>query len=168
MDIFKFAMKMEQEGKKYYEVLVEKTNNQGLKNIFMMLAKDEDNHCKIVENLKEKYNNIVKSESLKKANTIFTEMLKSDENYTEDISQIEAYKHACHLEDESIRLYEQEFNKATTEKEKEVFKMLIQEEKKHKLILENVIEFVSQPIKCRAVKTKDSDPEFARWDIENI
>ncbi len=168
MEIFKFAMDLELDGKKYYEELMEETKNKGLKNIFKMLAKDEEEHYRIVKDLRKEFSDALKSETLKESNNIFANMLKSKDFYTEDKSHIEAYKHACGLEDKSIELYNEQLQNAKDENEKKIFEMLVQEEKKHKIILENIIEFVSEPSQNRAVKTKNSDPEFARWDKTNM
>jgi rubrerythrin len=159
---------MELDGKKYYEELYEKTSNKGLKKIFEMLAQDELKHYNTIKNFKKNKEIYVKSQSLRNSNNMFTEMLSSSDDFPVDNSNIEAYNHACGLEDESIKTYQKYKEEASSEEEKIVFDKLILEEKNHKLILENVIEFVTAPDRNRGVKTVDSDPEFARWDETKI
>jgi rubrerythrin len=53
MDVFAFAMKMEQDGKSYYLQLAAGTSISGLKTIFAMLAEDEQKHYDVIQTLKD-------------------------------------------------------------------------------------------------------------------
>jgi len=44
MNIFKYAMKLEKDGEKYYRKLSKKVNDPGLKSIMTLLANDEVKH----------------------------------------------------------------------------------------------------------------------------
>ena len=44
MNVYDFALKMELDGKAYYQQLAGKTSLAGLKNIFLQLAADEQKH----------------------------------------------------------------------------------------------------------------------------
>lgn len=164
MNIYEFAMNMELDGKKYYEELMNKAQDKGLKSIFQMLANDEEEHHRIINKMKEAKDTGNASDTLKNANNIFTEMLDSDKKFDLTASAIEAYNYALELEDKSIKLYEEHAAKVESLREKNIFKMLVEEEKKHKLIIENILNFVSEPVRTRGVKTVDSDPEFARFE----
>ena len=52
MNVFDFALKMEVDGKAYYEKLAKKTDQPGLKTIFTRLAEDEQKHYDIFQELK--------------------------------------------------------------------------------------------------------------------
>lgn len=164
MNIYEFAMEMELDGKKYYEDLSKKTDKKGLRTIFDMLAEDELRHYDIIKNFNENKEIKIESNTLKNANNIFTQMLQGTEDFSVNALELEVYKHAVNLEEESIEFYEKHREKAKSEVERSAFHKLILEEKKHKLILENILEFVGEPEKNRGVKTIDSDPEFARWN----
>lgn len=164
MDIHEFAMQMELDGKKYYQDLMNSAEDKGLKRIFEMLAHDEEEHHKIINEMRNIEERSIRSETLKNANNIFAKMLCSDEKFNLTTGAIEAYKHAISLEDKSIELYEQQYSKTENEEEKKVFRKLVDEEKKHKLVIENILNFVSEPERNRSVKTVDSDPEFARYN----
>ncbi len=168
MDIYEFAMNMELDGKKYYEELGEKTNSKGLKAIFEMMADDELKHYNIIKEFKENNELEIESSTLRNANNIFAQMLKSPEDFSGDISEVDAYKHATKLENDSIAFYQKHKEQATNKRDEIAFDKLALEEKKHKLILENIIEFITEPDKGRGVKTIDSDPEFARWDKSDL
>ncbi len=164
MNIYEFAMNMELDGKEYYEELMNKTSDKGLKKIFEMLAKDEEEHHRIINEMRDLDDASNTSDTLKNANNIFAEMLGSDKKFDLTASAIEAYRHAFELEDKSMKLYEEHSMKAESTKEKDVFRKLAEEEKKHKLIIENILNFVSEPVRTRGIKTVDSDPEFARFE----
>lgn len=164
MDIYEFAMNMELDGKKYYEELMNMAQDKGLRRIFEMLAKDEEEHHRIINEMRDSEDAYNTSDTLKNANNIFAEMLGSDKKFDLTTSVIEAYKHAFELEDKSMKLYEEHFMDAKSQMEKSIFKRLAKEEKKHKLIIENILNFVCEPTKNRGVKTVDNDPEFARFE----
>ena len=52
MNIFDYAMQMEQDGEAYYRELASKCNVPGLKTILNMLADDEVGHYNTLEKLK--------------------------------------------------------------------------------------------------------------------
>ena len=52
MNLFDFAMKMEMDGKAYYEKLATDTPVAGLRTIFTMLAADEQKHYDAVQAMK--------------------------------------------------------------------------------------------------------------------
>lgn len=107
MDIHAIAMQMELDGKRYYEELMNSTKDKGLKMIFEMLAHDEEEHHRMVNEMKNIEEESIRSETLKNANNIFAKMLCSDEKFDLTAGAIETYKHALSLEEKSIDLYEE-------------------------------------------------------------
>ena len=51
MDIFEFAMKMEMDGKKYYESKAALTKEKSLKKILLTLAEEEQHHVHMIESV---------------------------------------------------------------------------------------------------------------------
>lgn len=165
VDIYEFAMNMELDGKKYYEELMNSAKDNGLKRIFEMLAKDEEEHHRIVTEMRDTDDSTsISSQTMRTANNVFSEMLYMDKKFNLSASAVDAYKHALNIEEKSVKLYEEYYEKAENKWEKSIFKRLIEEEKKHRLIIENILSFVSEPERNRGVKTVDSDPEFARFE----
>ncbi|WP_432405244.1 ferritin-like domain-containing protein [Wukongibacter sp. M2B1] len=144
MDIYEFAINMELDGKRYYEELMNRSQDEGFKKIFEMLAKDEDEHHRIINGMIEAKEESIKSDTLKNANNIFAEMLSSDKKIDLTVPAIEAYRHAFNMEDKSIKLYEEHCQKTENERERIIFKRLAEEEKKHKLVMENILNFVNK------------------------
>lgn len=151
---------MELDGKKYYEELMNRSQDEGFKKIFEMLAKDEDEHHRIINRMKDVEGESIKSDTLKNANNIFAEMLSSGKKIILTVPAIEAYRHAFNMEDKSMKLYEEHYQNAEDERERMIFKRLAEEEKKHKLIIENILNFVSELNKNEVETPVDIVPKF--------
>ena len=54
MDIYKYAMQMELDGRHFYLDLAKKTNNTGIKNILTMMADSEAKHYNIILSMQKK------------------------------------------------------------------------------------------------------------------
>jgi len=146
MNIFKFAMQMENEAEAFYRVLSTNTENAGLKTIFNMLADEEVKHCKIIEEMKSKIPQKISSMNvLSEAKGIFEQMSNTNEKTDLNKNQIEAYKKAQDIEKKSIAFYLKKADEVEEYCHKGIFRKLAEEEKKHYFLLQNIIEFVSRP-----------------------
>jgi rubrerythrin len=144
MDIYEYAMQMEKDGEKLYREVASHTPNKGLNTILTMLADAEVRHYGLFENMKRNEKvRMQDSPILNDVKNIFIEMREKKQLET-DVSQIELYKKAQGIEKLSRDFY---FDKAgeVVPEQKEIFIKIAEEEKKHYLILENIIRFVSQP-----------------------
>lgn len=146
MNVFDFAMKMELDGKAYYQKMAEKTKLPGLKNIFLQLAEDEQKHYDIFQGLKKKAPSAMPaSTALEKAKNIFEKLLKEKSSTAELEGDLEGYKYAMKLEADSFRFYEDAAGRETDPKTKEILLRIAGEEQKHFNILQNVFDFVNAP-----------------------
>lgn len=147
MNVFEFAMQMEQDGEKFYREIAAKTKDAGLKKIFNTLADEEVVHYKTFKALHEKAAaKAVESNVLDKAKNIFTEMkAKGGLQVSADTPQIDAYKQAMKAEQEAFTFYEKKAAEAKDAGEKDILLTFAREERRHYRLLENVIEFVSRP-----------------------
>jgi len=153
MDVFEYALQMEKDGENYYRELVEKTDNKGVRTIFGMLADEEVKHYNIVQAMRVPAGRGPKSEAPRMAETtvladaknVFAQMKESGETFDFDASQPDLYRKAQEIEKRSQDFYAQKANEVQKEYQKETFLKLAEEEKKHYILLENVIQFVSRP-----------------------
>ncbi|WP_363319176.1 ferritin family protein [Desulfosporosinus sp.] len=68
MDILEFAIKMELEGEKYYTEQAKINKDNSLSTVFLLLAKDENIHAKILKNKVNKLScDLKQSETLSEA-----------------------------------------------------------------------------------------------------
>jgi len=146
MNVLEFAINMELEGEKYYNKQAENNNDNGLKNIFLMLAKDENDHAKILQN---KSNNLPyelnNNETLSEAKNLFKGITDFKNEIKQTPEQLDLYRAALEKEKESINLYEKLLSESNDDKSRNLFNFLINQEKDHYTTLE---ELVSQLNKC--------------------
>ncbi len=146
MSIFDFAMKMELDGKAYYEQLAAGTAASGLKSIFTGLAADEQKHYEIIQSMKTGITQKMDDSAvLEKAKNIFAELM-ADKNIADTLkSSLDSYQHARKIESDSVRFYE---DMAKQEDNPEAVQLLLKianEEKKHFNILDNLYDYVLAP-----------------------
>jgi len=76
MDIYKYAMQMELDGRHFYLELDRKTNNMGVKSILNMMADSEGKHYKVILSMQknDKMQYSTDTEILTNAKNIFMKM----------------------------------------------------------------------------------------------
>jgi rubrerythrin len=160
MDFFDIAMQIEKEGEDYYTKLAEEcSGNEGMNHIFKMLARDEKKHYAIFKKMKE--NNppdFQKTDIFESAKEIFTEFRKQFDKLSCDMSQLETYKKALELEKKSYDFYLEKLDEFTDPIHMGIIRKIANEEKKHMLLLENIIEMVERP------ETWIEDAEFVHLE----
>ncbi len=161
MDIYKFAMQMELDGRHFYLDLAKKTENAGIKNILTMMAESEAKHYNVIldmqKNDKAEYSK--DAEVLTKIKNIFTKM-REEKEIDVDVSQVEFYKKALQVEIDSEKFYLDRAEEENDPHKKEIFLTLAKEEKSHCILLENIVNLVSQP---------DNWIENSEWyDIDDV
>ncbi len=145
MDVLEYAIQMEKDGEAYYRQLALSTSNHGLQAILTMLADEEVKHQNIFEQMKSSKPQVQESQLLTRAKNIFAEMQGSEEPLPDESSQVELYRKAQELEKKSETYYLEQADKTDNEENAAIFQVLAQEEARHYVMLENIIEFVSRP-----------------------
>lgn len=147
MSVFEFAMKMEQDGEKFYRDLAQKTENDGLKQIFTYLADEEVKHFNLFKGMAERQDMDYQSaDVLLESKNVFAAMKeKGGIDVSGDVAQVEAYKQALGWEEKAYSFFKEKGEEASDPKEKKFFEMVAEEEKRHCRLIEGIIEFVTQP-----------------------
>lgn len=146
MNIYDYAMQKEKKQGDYYRELSGQTNNPGLKNILIMLARDEDKHYAIVKQLKEQQKgDLIETPILEEAQAIFGEMKERNTEEHLDVAQIDLYRKAQEFEKQAENDYAQKAEIAGDTYQKTVFLKLAEEERKHYFLLDNIIEMLMRP-----------------------
>ena len=137
-------MQLEKDGENFYREVASKTGNRGLKTILTMLADAEVRHYRLFENMK-KNDKVLMTDSpiLNDVRNVFIEM-REKKQFETDVSQIELYKKAQGIEKQTRDFYLDKAGEVVPE-QKKIFLKIAEEEKRHYLILENIIRFVGQP-----------------------
>ena len=147
MNVFDFAMEMEDAGHEYYLSLAREATLPGLRTIFTSLAEDEWKHCEIFRKLKagSQAQPIPETGSLDTAQNVFSLLPRGDETLKDMKGVLEAYTHAMKLEAKSFRFYEDAAAKESNAGVKSLLLQIAAEERKHFNILENIYNFVNAP-----------------------
>jgi len=144
MNIYDYAMQMEKDSEYYYRQLAGNCDDTGLKTILNMLADEEVKHYHILDKMKSEKPEMPPSEVLAKAKNIFAGM-KKVVALSCATSQIDLYKKAQELEKKAEEFYRQKAGEEQGQVQKELLLKIAQEESRHYLLLENIIQFVSRP-----------------------
>ena len=142
MNAIEFAIEREIDAGQYYIEQANKSNNDSLRNVWLLLAKDEKTHEEILEKAKKNEFSTLNNSVVDWDNIIGKAKIK--ENNIEVNKQIDCYKIALENEKESIKIYTDLLATAKTEQEEKLFRFLINEEEKHHQILDQLIQWFVQ------------------------
>ena len=147
MNVFDFAMQMERDGKTHYEKLAAGTPIMGLKNIFGMLAADEQKHFETIEAMKSggKNDSMPGSTALDEARNVFQGLMNDRELLGGLNKDLDGYRYAMKIEADSVKLYEDMAKKENRADTVQLLLKIANEEKKHYNIMENLYDFVLSP-----------------------
>lgn len=130
---------MEHDGEKYYREQAEINKNNSLNTVCLMLANDEKYHAQVLTSrLNEVPYELNETESKLKAEKIFNDIDNFKIGGKDKPSQLDFYRFAKGKEEQSINLYMDYLSKVTDDKEKELLKFLVRQEKIHFEILEEL------------------------------
>lgn len=151
MDIIDFAMKMEKDGRAYYEKLASETDNKELKKILKELAEEEIRHYNYFRRLKEDPEDIAGGNELKgsatltTAKNLFEELAETgrEEPYSEDV--VAAWTHALRNEEKSEEFYKEKAKEESNEGKRKLLLKIAAEENNHKHMVSGVIMYLKSP-----------------------
>jgi rubrerythrin len=135
--IIDFAISQEQEAADFYRMVGAKEAREGTRDLFLQFAEQEDGHRRLLENLKA---GDAGSELDDYRFTWITDIKLS--NYVADLVYTPGMPYrdililAAKREEKALALYNLLLAKALDEESRKLFRMLCQEEAKHKLALE--------------------------------
>lgn len=153
MELFDVAKQMELEGKQLYEEQAKNTAEEGLKNILLMLARQEQEHYEIFDALQKKMPVKIKKESFKGISKVFSNLKK---DLPKD--HVEFYKKILEIEKKSQEFYEEIAKKQEKQEDKEIILRVANEEHKHWVIIKNIIDYIKRPDQWV------EDPEFTQLE----
>ena len=144
MNSLELAIEMEMDSKRFYLEQAEKTEDSGLKSIFITLAEEESIHARILKNKADTLSYEL-VDTYAEIKNIFVEI----GDYKNIIKQlpdaIDVYTLGLENEKKSIDLYQKMLQEAVDERDKKIFEYLIEQENDHYKVLEQLIEMVNRP-----------------------
>jgi rubrerythrin len=144
MDIYEFAMQMEQDGERFYRSLAKECSNQGIARILTGLANDEAKHYRIVRDMAENVeSDMAETTVLTDAKNVFAQM----QGTSLDLGglQVDVYRQAQEIERRSREFYEEKAEQVTRPGTKAVLLGIAEEERRHYFLLDQIIEFINRP-----------------------
>ena len=143
MESLKFAIEMELDGEKFYLEQAEINKDNSLSPIFKLLAKEERKHAELIKSkMEDEDYELVEDESLKEYKNVFEDIKNFHADEMIDATQTDAYRYALKKEKESIELYKGLKEEATDEKSKKLFAFLVDMEKNHYRIFEEMVHWL--------------------------
>lgn len=152
LDILKTAILLEKRGKAFYETVAAKTDDEDVKKIFSIMAKEEQLH---IEFLSQHYKNFEQSGNFKKVGM----QPKADESVADMVLSKEISKRisaagfeaaaisaAIDMETKAIEVYSSRAKESSDPVEKELFNFLADWEKSHHKILHELNEELKEKI----------------------
>lgn len=150
IDAFEYAMKMETDGKMYYQGQAAVMPEPALKNIFLELANDEERHYNIFRAMKEgkkgDFAEAFKTTILASTKNVF-QKLKAENRSIDDFPSVvkEAWVKAREIEAQAEKFYREQATKSDSVEQKRIWNMIADEEHKHWVAMDNVIHFLDRP-----------------------
>ena len=145
MNALEISKKMETDAIKFYTEAAEKTKYPAGKKMFLTITEDEKRHLELISQLIKGMNITIDDVSpMKRVKTVF-ESLKSEmlQKVAASKDEMDAFKIAMEMEKEGQKFYEKSLAEAKTDKEKALFKRLMEEEKQHYAIFSNTLNHLS-------------------------
>lgn len=145
MNTFELCLSIEQDLEKYYMEQAEKNEDTSLKKVFAILADDEKEHLKLLEDNKEQVTAPIKdNDIIEEAKNLFKN-IGDIETFKADPSQVETYRHMLKLEEKTRDFYKVLKDREVDPERKKVFEFLQDGEDKHCIILEEIIKLTERP-----------------------
>ncbi len=146
-NIFEVAKNMEVEGEEFYRKLAEEMSINELKGVFLFLADQEHDHYKLFEFMQEgktpTYEEVKNAFSVTK--DAFAKIAPGFSGFETLISAENAYEKAVNMEKNAIEFYTSLLDSVETDEQRNALQWVIEEEKKHKVVMESMVEFISEP-----------------------
>jgi len=140
MNTLDYAIEMEIDGEKYYKEQAKLNENDSIKKVCLILANDEGLHAQILQKKKSELSyDLPDTESYAKIKSIFKDADNFKSEIREQPTQLEFYETAKEKEKQSIDLYTDFFAKAADKKEGDLFQYLIEQEKLHFSLLDEMV-----------------------------
>ena len=145
-EIYQFAIRIEENGEKFYRKMAKKLDEPKIKELFTFIADEEIQHKKIFENMLSKIESYEPPESypgeyFEYLRAYVDNVLFSINKFDEDVEKIhnalEAIQFAIDKELDSV-LYYQEMRNVVLAHQKELIKNIIEEERKHVVKLSEI------------------------------
>ncbi len=149
MNVFEFAMKMEEDGRTYYLEHAEKAENPALKRVLNEMADDELKHYKIFKAMRNQetaeYLDNNKTTIIDTVKNVFEALKEENKEYTAQSDFRKIWEVALETEKKAESFYREKADEVDDDNNKRILKKITDEEHNHWVAIENVIQFLDKP-----------------------
>ncbi|MGD8922147.1 MAG: ferritin family protein [Candidatus Zixiibacteriota bacterium] len=149
MDIFEYAMKMEQDGRDFYLENAGKTEVPAFRKILTQLADDELKHYNIFKAMKEgqkaEYKDSEQTTIIKTMKNVFDDLKAENKQLAFEPEAMAIWKEAQDVEKKSEDFYRSKAKEVGDEKQAHILNRIADEEHRHWVTMQNVIQFLNRP-----------------------
>ena len=145
MNALEVARKMETDAIKFYTEAAAKTKYEAGRKMLLSITEDEKRHLVLISELIKGMNITLGDVSpMKRVKTVFESMKdQMMKKVAASKDELDAFRIAMQMEKEGKKFYQKSLDAATTDKEKALFRRLIEEEQQHYEIFENTYSHLS-------------------------
>ena len=148
-DIFEYAMKMETDGRTFYLDQAQKADQKQFREIWQQLADDELKHYNLFKAIRDghraEYDEHTHTTILDSVKNVFEDLKSSGANFSFAKDVAKAWMEAREVERKSEEFYRAKAKEVDTETKRQILNRIADEEHKHFVTLDNVIQFLERP-----------------------
>lgn len=150
MDVLEYAMKMEMDGKAFYEKGAAEAESPEIKKVLTTLAEEEQKHYLIFKSLKANADDqatqaMTETGTPALARNVFQKLADSGTDTLYGDEQQKLWKEAIKIEEESEKLYRDAAAEENNEARRDLLNRIADEEKNHIYLIHNMIAFMRDP-----------------------
>lgn len=146
MKSLEYALQTELDGIDFYLKQADDNKENALHKIFIMLVKDENRHAEIIRKMMQgAIDTLPDNEALATVGSIFDGAEVLSEGMYSSSEQLAVYRLAREIESKGIDLYLQLFSDARSDSDKAVFKYLMEQERQHYDLFDELAKRVGRP-----------------------
>lgn len=151
MNVFEFAMKMEQDGKAFYEKMAGQAANASIKKILLDLANDEQKHYNIFKKFSQgDFSGLGELKAtgtkvMENAKNVFQQIASGSQKFDFTADVRSAWEEAQKVEKKSEDFYRLKAEEESNQDVKKTLNIIADEEHKHWALIEHVLQFIDRP-----------------------
>jgi rubrerythrin len=138
-EIMEYAINKEKEAERFYQEASEKESFSGTRELFKEFALEERGHVKMLENISKKKENLDSFKEKKIPDLKISDYMV-ELTYEADMPYDDILRIAIKREEKALKFYTDLAERDENDSHKKVFRVLAQEESKHKLKLETLLD----------------------------
>jgi len=146
MDTLELALSLELDLEIYYREQAERNKENSLHVVFSMLAKEEENHAKILRSKADLLTTPVQETNiLVEVRKLFKQLGNFKSDIKDIPSQLDSYRMALEMEQRSLKFYRTLRDNSQEEKAKATYQYLIKQEDIHCAIMDELVKLTTRP-----------------------